>query len=69
MDFTLIMFAYLSPETVLPVTSILATVAGLVLMFGKNTITLACSLVSSCDEPEDAWSETWGPHVRPAGSA
>jgi len=33
-----ILFAYFSPEAVLPATSILATVVGVVMMFGKGTI-------------------------------
>ena len=33
-----ILFAYFSPETILPATSILATVVGIVMMFGKGTI-------------------------------
>ena len=32
-----VLFAYFSPETVLPVTSIIATAVGLVMMFGRNT--------------------------------
>jgi hypothetical protein len=31
------LFAYFGPETVLPVTSVVATVLGIVMMFGKNT--------------------------------
>lgn len=31
------LFAYFSPETLLPVTSIVATVIGVVMMCGKNT--------------------------------
>ena len=38
-------FAYFGPETVLPVTSILATVAGLAMMFGRNTLRLIMSCV------------------------
>ncbi len=36
MDCMSLVFAYLSPETVLPVTSLLATVAGVVMMFGRT---------------------------------
>ena len=35
-----LIFAYFGPETVLPMTSIVATVVGLVMMFGKNTFRL-----------------------------
>jgi len=31
-------FAYFGPETVLPVTSVIATVLGVVMMFGKSTL-------------------------------
>jgi hypothetical protein len=33
-------FAYFGPETVMPVTSFLATIAALVLMFGKSMLRL-----------------------------
>jgi hypothetical protein len=32
-----ILFAYFGPESMLPLTSIVATVAGVFLMFGRNT--------------------------------
>jgi hypothetical protein len=35
-----VVLAYFSPETVLPVTSILATVLGVILMFGRYTFRL-----------------------------
>jgi hypothetical protein len=35
-----VIFAYFGPETVLPVTSVIATVVGIVMMFGKNTLRL-----------------------------
>ena len=33
-----VVLAYFGPETVLPVTSVIATVVGLFMMFGKNTL-------------------------------
>ena len=36
MQITYILFAYFGPETVMPVTSILATVAAVVMMFGRT---------------------------------
>ena len=36
----MLIFAYFSPETLLPVTSIVAAGAGVVLMFGRNTFRL-----------------------------
>ena len=34
---TMVVFAYVSPETVLPVTSVLAALLGVVMMFGRTT--------------------------------
>ncbi|WP_422924601.1 hypothetical protein [Singulisphaera sp. PoT] len=36
-----ILFAYFGPETILPITSVIATVAGVALMCGKNSIRFA----------------------------
>ncbi len=44
------LFAYFGPDTVLPVTSLLATLAGLVVMFGRQMLLIvvgACRLVLS----------------------
>jgi hypothetical protein len=35
---TVVLLAYFGPETVLPMTSVIATVVGLFMMFGRNTI-------------------------------
>ncbi len=64
MDSTLVMFAYLSPETVLPVTSILATVAGLVLMFGRNTLKLSARWLRLATKRRTRGQKLRGPHVR-----
>ena len=40
MHATHVVLAYFSPETVLPVTSVLATVLGVILMFGRYTFRL-----------------------------
>ena len=37
------LFGYFGPETVLPVTSIVATIAGLAMMFGRHTFRLIMS--------------------------
>jgi hypothetical protein len=37
------LFAYFGPETFLPVTSVVAGVVGVLLMFGKNTFRLLAS--------------------------
>ncbi len=34
---TFFIFAYVSPETVLPVTSVIAALLGVVMMFGRTT--------------------------------
>jgi hypothetical protein len=43
MIISMLLFAYFGPETVLPVTSILATIAGLAMMFGRHTLRLIMS--------------------------
>lgn len=40
------LLAYFGPETVLPATSIIATVVGVVLMLGKNSIRWCVGLVT-----------------------
>jgi hypothetical protein len=37
MSSTLVLLAYFGPETVLPMTSVIATVVGLFMMFGRST--------------------------------
>lgn len=41
------LLAYFGPETVLPATSIIATILGVVLMMGKNSIRWSVGLVKS----------------------
>ncbi len=38
MTFLPLVFAYLGPETMLPMTSLLAGAAGVVMMFGRSTL-------------------------------
>lgn len=40
MHLSFLVLAYFGPETVLPMTSIIAAVAGLIMMFGRNTLRL-----------------------------
>ncbi|SIO64905.1 hypothetical protein SAMN05444166_7476 [Singulisphaera sp. GP187] len=35
---TVVLLAYFGPETVLPMTSVIATAVGLFMMFGRNTL-------------------------------
>jgi hypothetical protein len=39
------LFAYMGPETMLPVASIVAAAAGVVMMFGRNIVLFGRSLV------------------------
>jgi hypothetical protein len=38
-------FAYVGPETILPVASVLAAVIGVVMMFGRNLVSFGRKLV------------------------
>jgi hypothetical protein len=39
------LFAYFGPETMMPVASVIAAVAGVVLMFGRNVVVFSRNLV------------------------
>ncbi len=39
------LFAYIGPETMMPVASVLAAVAGVVMMFGRNILLIGRSMV------------------------
>ena len=41
MNASFFVLAYLSPETYLPISSVVATVIGVVMMFGRNSLRLA----------------------------
>ncbi len=54
MTFLPLVFAYLGPETMLPLTSVVAGAAGVIMMFGRSSYRWAASLVqrfSSKPEP------------------
>jgi hypothetical protein len=38
MDASNLVFAYFGPETVLPMTSVVATIVGLIMMFGRHSL-------------------------------
>jgi hypothetical protein len=60
-----LIFAYLSPETYLPVTSILATFFGVVLMFGRGTLSLAMRWLRRLGRSRvRTTSQLKGPHFR-----
>ncbi|WP_337175778.1 hypothetical protein [Paludisphaera sp.] len=65
------LLAYFGPETVLPATSIIATVVGVVLMLGKNSIRWCVGLVTApfarkgkadASTPAPASTSTPAPH-------
>lgn len=66
MSAPILIFAYFSPETLLPVTSIVATVVGIVMMFGKNAFRLTVSgLRGALRRPDQAHDQVLkGPHHR-----
>jgi hypothetical protein len=41
-------FAYIGPDTLLPLTSVVATVAGVILMFGRNSVRYSVLFVTRC---------------------
>ena len=45
-------FAYFGPETVMPVTSVIATIAAIVMMFGKNLFRLAVGCLRMIRAPK-----------------
>ena len=64
-----LIFAYFGPETVLPVTSIVATVIGVVMMMGKNSIYWIYSSVKGAVRfCLRMGPETTAPHAPPARS-
>jgi hypothetical protein len=42
------LFAYIGPDTLLPLTSVVATAAGVVLMFGRNSVRYSVLFVTKC---------------------
>lgn len=70
---SIILFGYFGPETVLPVTSIIATIAGLAMMFGRHTLRLIVScgrliLTGKFRKSADATNTYRGPHHAQVGS-
>jgi hypothetical protein len=39
------LFAYLGPETMMPVASVIAAVAGVVMMFGRNVVQIGRNVI------------------------
>lgn len=70
-----LVFAYFGPETVLPVTSIVATVIGVVMMLGKNSLYWMLAGVKRAVRfclgrgPSPSTPSASAPHVSPARSA
>jgi len=42
------LLAYIGPDTLLPMTSVVATVVGVLLMFGRNSVRYSALLVTKC---------------------
>jgi hypothetical protein len=57
-----IVFAYFGPETVLPVTSLLTTIAALVLMFGKSMLRLVVYWAGRASFRKRHRQASTGPH-------
>ena len=56
-------FAYFSPETLLPVTSIVATIAGIVMMLGRGTLRLMIRSSGAANRPAGRIAGTSKPHL------
>ena len=64
------LFAYLGPETMLPMTSIVAGAIGFLMMFGRNVWSMAKRVVRWATSRRSAGSNAVpAPHVRRIGSA
>lgn len=63
------LFAYFGPETLMPLTSIVAAVAGVFLMFGKNTLRLIAGLFRGLGRTVRRESSVPTPHVASEGSS
>jgi hypothetical protein len=61
---SLLVFAYFSPETFLPVTSIIATVLGVIMMFGRTTFRLTVQFGRRLLRKETATTAMKEPHFR-----
>lgn len=58
----IILFAYFSPETYLPVTSVLATVLGVLMMFGRTSLRIIVRAVRRVFGRATPRPMTKGPH-------
>lgn len=56
-------FAYLGPETLLPMTSVLAAAAGVVLMFGRNSFRFVARVLRALWSVPSRARTPMGPHV------
>ena len=60
---SILLFAYFSPETLLPVTSIVATIVGIVMMLGRGTLRLAVRSSQRRHRPAGRIAGTSKPHL------
>jgi len=63
------LFAYFGPETLMPLTSIVAAVAGVFLMFGKNTFRLIAGIFRNVGRAFHRGPQVPAPHVASEGSS
>ena len=64
---SVVLLAYFGPETVLPMTSVIATVVGLFMMFGRNTLRFLFRWRRSDSSTPKAAELARGPHFSPKG--
>jgi hypothetical protein len=64
MDLTLLVFAYFSPETILPLSSIIATLAGCALMVKRSSIRFAIGAFRAVIRKRRASRRVRSPHFR-----
>lgn len=67
MILTVVLFGYFGPETVLPMTSVIATVVGLFMMFGRNTLRFLFRWRRSASSTPKGAEAARGPHFSPKG--
>ena len=58
------LFAYLGPETVLPLTSVVAAVTGVVMMFGRNSVRFVIRMFRGRGQSPEPVKPLAQPHFR-----
>jgi hypothetical protein len=65
----IVLFGYFSPETFLPATSVLATVVGVVLMFGRNAFRFVVFKAQALFGRKGVSDAAKAPHFRLKGTS